>query len=129
MTDGALIDAGGGRIRLSGDGGVTLGGLTTTNTGATAVTLVSVSGSVIDGGDTNVDVFAPGGGLVIEANENQFVCPCHGSHFDAEGDVENPPAPRALDTFAVTIEDGQVLVDTSRPQTRDKFAPEQLIYA
>jgi len=63
-----------------------------------------------------------------EANENQFVCPCHGSHFDAEGDVENPPAPRALDTFAVTIEDGQVLVDTAKPQTRDKFAPEQLVY-
>lgn len=54
-----------------------------------------------------------------EPDQNQFVCPCHGSHFNFYGDVENPPAPRALDTFAILIEDGQVKVDTSRPQTRD----------
>jgi cytochrome b6-f complex iron-sulfur subunit len=64
-----------------------------------------------------------------EASENQFVCPCHGSNFDTHGDVENPPAPRALDTFTVTIEDGQVLVDTAKPESRDKFAPNQLVYA
>jgi len=64
-----------------------------------------------------------------EANEGRFVCPCHGSYFDENGDVENPPAPRALDTFAVIIEDGQVLVDTAKPETRDKFAPDQLVYA
>ena len=62
-------------------------------------------------------------------DHNQFVCPCHGSHFDFYGDVENPPAPRALDTFAVIIEEGVVKVDTSRPQTRDEFESNQLVYA
>lgn len=68
-----------------------------------------------------------------EPGQNQFVCPCHGSHFDTVGDVENPPAPRALDTFAVSIEEdieGSVVnVDTARPQTRDEFEESQLVYA
>jgi cytochrome b6-f complex iron-sulfur subunit len=62
-------------------------------------------------------------------DQNQFLCPCHGSHFDFYGDVENPPAPRALDAFAVIIEDGMVKVDTSRPLTRDEFEANQLVYA
>ena len=45
-----------------------------------------------------------------------FICPCHSSQFSAEGDVLNAPAPRPLDLFAVTIEDGEVLVDTSKPR-------------
>lgn len=63
------------------------------------------------------------------AQDGRFVCPCHGSHFDGMGEVENPPAPRALDTFAVRIEEGEVVVDTARPVTRDHYAPEQLVYA
>ncbi|MCI0643392.1 MAG: Rieske (2Fe-2S) protein [Chloroflexi bacterium] len=63
-----------------------------------------------------------------EPTRNRFFCPCHASNFDFFGNVENPPAPRALDIFPVEINDGQVLVDTSRPQTRDAFAPEQLVY-
>lgn len=53
-----------------------------------------------------------------EANQNHFFCPCHASSFDQAGEVENPPAPRDLDTFAVTLKDGSVLVDTSNIQTR-----------
>lgn len=64
-----------------------------------------------------------------EANQNGFLCPCHASRFDIHGDVQNAPAPRALDTFAVRVEDGQVIVDTSRVQERDRFTPEQLAYA
>ncbi|MEZ4646752.1 MAG: hypothetical protein R3E31_29170 [Chloroflexota bacterium] len=45
------------------------------------------------------------------------------------GDVENPPAPRALDTFAVEIRDGQVLVNTATITRRDTFTSEQLVYA
>lgn len=60
---------------------------------------------------------------------NQFVCPCHGSHFDELGDVLNPPAPRALDTFHVIIENGVVKVDTSKPRTREEFESSQLVYA
>jgi len=64
-----------------------------------------------------------------EPEQNRFFCPCHASSFDIVGDVENPPAPRALDTFPVTIDAGQVIVDTSTIQTRDNFAPDQLVYA
>ena len=62
-----------------------------------------------------------------EPTANEFVCPCHGSHFDFYGDVQNPPAPRALDTFAVRIEDGVVLVDASRAQPRDRFDTDQIV--
>jgi cytochrome b6-f complex iron-sulfur subunit len=64
-----------------------------------------------------------------EQAENQFVCPCHASAFDAKGDVLNPPAPRALDLFPVIIEDGQVKVDTGTVINRDKFDPLQVVYA
>jgi cytochrome b6-f complex iron-sulfur subunit len=61
-----------------------------------------------------------------EPDKNQFFCPCHASSFDIHGDVENPPAPRALDTFPVQIADDQVIVDTSTIQSRDSFSVEQL---
>ena len=64
-----------------------------------------------------------------EPDQNRFFCPCHASSFDSNGDVTNPPAPRALDTFPIQIADGQVLVDTSRIQSRDAFTPDQLAYA
>ena len=64
-----------------------------------------------------------------QADQNRFFCPCHASSFDVHGDIENPPAPRALDTFPVQIAAGQVTVDTGRIQSRDTFAPEQLAFA
>lgn len=33
--------------------------------------------------------------------ENKFVCPCHGSQFQANGDYIQGPAPRSLDRFVV----------------------------
>lgn len=53
--------------------------------------------------------------------EKRFVCPCHASAFDITGDVVSPPAPRALDLYAVRIENGIVKVDTSRAITRGSF--------
>jgi cytochrome b6-f complex iron-sulfur subunit len=64
-----------------------------------------------------------------EADEGRFFCPCHASSFDIHGNVQNPPAPRALDTFPVTIEGGQVLVDSGKILSRDGFSAEQLAYA
>jgi cytochrome b6-f complex iron-sulfur subunit len=64
-----------------------------------------------------------------EADQGHFFCPCHASSFDMHGNVENPPAPRALDTFPVTVEGGQVMVDSGKIQSRDSFSVEQLAYA
>lgn len=61
-----------------------------------------------------------------EAEQARFFCPCHASSFDSHGDVQNPPAPRALDIFPVIISEGQVQVDTTRPQQRDSYEPTQV---
>ena len=58
-----------------------------------------------------------------------FVCPCHNSQFESDGDVLNPPAPRPLDVFPVMIEDGQVMVDTGNPIDRQDTSATQPVYA
>ncbi len=58
----------------------------------------------------------------------KFICPCHNSQFDMEGDVENPPAPRALDLFPVTIEEDIVKVDTGTVLQRQSFETSQVVY-
>lgn len=61
------------------------------------------------------------------AAEDQFHCPCHGSLYNLEGVVIGGPAPRPMDTFPVTIENGnEVWVDTSKPTQRSHFDPSQL---
>lgn len=42
-----------------------------------------------------------------------FECPCHGSRYNQWGEYQFGPAPRGLDRFAVRLERGQVVVDTS----------------
>jgi cytochrome b6-f complex iron-sulfur subunit len=42
-----------------------------------------------------------------------FECPCHGSRYNRWGEFRGGPAPRGLDRFALTVEDGTVVVDTS----------------
>jgi cytochrome b6-f complex iron-sulfur subunit len=46
--------------------------------------------------------------------EGKFICPCHGSQFQADGTWIQGPAPRSLDRFVVRVEtsDGQVLAET-----------------
>lgn len=58
----------------------------------------------------------------------RFLCPCHGSSFDLRGDVVGPPALRALDLFAVTIEGGVVKVDSSRRVQRSAFDSAHVTY-
>ena len=68
MVDGTVINAGSGTIALLADENITLGQVTTTNTGTTAVTLTSTEGGIVDGGDTGgADVITAGGRLVIDA--------------------------------------------------------------
>ena len=57
--------------------------------------------------------------------KGRFVCPCHASAFDIRGDVLAPPAPRALDTFPVRVENGIVKVDVASPQRRSAFDESQ----
>ena len=61
--------------------------------------------------------------------EGRFICPCHASEFDITGAVINPPAPRALDLYPVTIENDVLKVDTSRPARRSGFEAAQVVYA
>ena len=62
------------------------------------------------------------------AAENRFICPCHASEFDIRGNVINPPAPRALDLYAVRIENNVLRIDTAKLTRRSEFAPNQVTY-
>ena len=61
--------------------------------------------------------------------DGKFVCPCHASAFEMDGQVINPPAPRPLDRFTITIVDGIVRVDTGTPIQRDRTSSDVLVYA
>jgi cytochrome b6-f complex iron-sulfur subunit len=60
--------------------------------------------------------------------ERRFACPCHASAFDITGEVINPPAPRPLDIYPISIENNLVKVDTSKPLKRSEFRTEQVAY-
>jgi len=46
---------------------------------------------------------------------SSFKCPCHGSHYNANGEYIAGPAPRSLDRFPVSIgNDGSVIVSTGQ---------------
>ncbi|MBI5302517.1 MAG: Rieske 2Fe-2S domain-containing protein [Chloroflexi bacterium] len=63
-----------------------------------------------------------------DQTKQQFICPCHASVFDQNGDVLNAPAPRPLDLFQVNLVGDQVQVDTSKQTRRDRFDPTQIVY-
>jgi cytochrome b6-f complex iron-sulfur subunit len=41
-----------------------------------------------------------------------FKCPCHGSHYNVDGEFLDGPAPRSLDRFQLTFNGNQVVVNT-----------------
>jgi len=84
-----------------------------------------------DGGFLAVHNRCPHLGCTVswQAERQTFHCPCHASSFDGYGDLTNPPVPRPLDTFPVSIEDNTVMVDTAQLQQRDEFSTDQLTYA
>lgn len=49
-----------------------------------------------------------------EPSNFRFECPCHGSKFSRDGFYIEGPAPRSLDHFELTVENGQVVVDTGK---------------
>jgi len=60
--------------------------------------------------------------------EMRFACPCHGSAFDITGNVIDPPAPRPLDIYPITIENKMIKVDIRKPIKRSTFRVDQVIY-
>ena len=60
-------------------------------------------------------------GCVLEATEEGFQCPCHGSRFNDKGRVLSGPAPTELAFYRVEIApDGQLLVDMSQKVSFDE---------
>ena len=59
---------------------------------------------------------------------DHFICPCHSPEFEIRGEVINPPAPRALDLYPVTIENKVLKVDTGKLTKRSEFSTEQVTY-
>jgi cytochrome b6-f complex iron-sulfur subunit len=46
---------------------------------------------------------------------NSFKCPCHGSHYNIDGEYLDGPAPRSLDRFALSFDgSGNVVIDTGK---------------
>ncbi len=51
------------------------------------------------------------------SQEGKFICPCHGSQFQANGTYIQGPAPRSLDRFVVQAVDpnsGQVMAESTK---------------
>lgn len=57
--------------------------------------------------------------------KQEFTCPCHGSHFRADGTVVSGPAPRGLPWYTVGLTpDGYLEVDSASEVARGfRFAP------
>ena len=52
-------------------------------------------------------------GCTVEQNTNEFVCPCHGSHFDLNGKLLHGPAAKPLASLRIeTTEDGKLILHT-----------------
>ncbi|MBN1134970.1 MAG: Rieske 2Fe-2S domain-containing protein [Anaerolineae bacterium] len=65
-----------------------------------------------------VDAVCPHLGCLVElAEKGGFVCPCHDSRFDAEGQVVTGPATRPLSYLRLWLdqEQGQLMVDRGEP--------------
>ena len=63
---------------------------------------------------------------VLYESQKVFLCPCHGSIYDLEGNVLGGPAPKLLWRTAVTIDpvDGQMVVDFNHRQDPEPVSTE-----
>ena len=52
-------------------------------------------------------------GCTVEQKNDEFVCPCHGSHFDLNGKLLHGPAAQPLVSLRIeTTEDGKLILHT-----------------
>ncbi len=50
---------------------------------------------------------------VPECKTSQWIeCPCHGSQYNRVGEKKGGPAPRGMDRFGVSVNNGMVIIDT-----------------
>ncbi|MEW6233792.1 MAG: ubiquinol-cytochrome c reductase iron-sulfur subunit [Candidatus Omnitrophota bacterium] len=51
-------------------------------------------------------------GCIVQPSQDGYICPCHGSEFDPNGNVTGGPAPRPLKWIQVSqAADGELIVD------------------
>ncbi len=60
------------------------------------------------------------------APKGRFNCPCHGGIYDRYGVVHAGPPPRPLDLFPISIEEGELVVDTGTIIQRSGFDESQV---
>ena len=54
-------------------------------------------------------------GCIVNEEETQFTCPCHGSEFDLDGNVIQGPAPKDLPWYNVTkLPNSMLVVDKNK---------------
>lgn len=75
----------------------------------------------VDSWPYHADVLILGVPFCGYPRKKKFVCPCHSSEFDIRGEVLDPPATRALDTFRISIENNVVNIDLGKPIKRSSF--------
>ena len=61
-------------------------------------------------------------------DQKKFICPCHSSQFDMQGEVISPPAPRPLDIYPINIENNVLKVDTGKRIKRSASETEYIVY-
>jgi len=74
---------------------------------------------VVKHADGSVTAFGPqcthlGCAYHWEEGKNEFVCPCHNSAFNADGQVVGGPAPRPLDRYDIRIQGDKLLLGSLR---------------
>jgi Rieske Fe-S protein len=58
----------------------------------------------------------------LMAAEYPFLCPCHGSHFDSDGNALTGPSPRGLSWYLVSLsKDGRLVIDLDSEVNHDRF--------
>jgi len=57
-----------------------------------------------------------------------FECPCHGSKYNAHGEYFAGPAPRNLDRFQVSVENGRLLINTGAVEQTAKADAPTIVY-